>query len=451
MGKGSERDFRRSVRGCQDTKPYAMLGVRSGFNLQPSSSRWHCGAVLKQSKQSRWLIIALCAAIFALGQFHRAAGSVFTPILMDQFSISATVVSGLVSAMFLAAVLTQLPLGAALDRYGPRRMLCLSVSVVALGTGLFSIGSSYEMLLAGRIIVGFGTAALGASIHVIVAWTFPRREFGYVNGMIIALGSSGGILGTYPLAVALERYDWVWVFGSAAIVALILVLVIFKTVPRPQQLVTEGAQQQTGGYRDLLRSPEVRRILVLGLVTYAPMTTITGIWGGPFLQDVLGFSAEASGAVLLTLYGGSVLAAFCFGHLDRWIAQRKAMILTAVCISTVCLALLAALPSPGSVITIALLFIVIFCQTFYIPLGAHMRKVVSVETVGRASMLLALVSVAAIPAMQTGFGAILDLTRVAGFEVEDQFRVSFGVMGFVMAVCAAVYASVTAADDPSGR
>ncbi|MEM1164064.1 MAG: hypothetical protein AAGJ28_24295, partial [Pseudomonadota bacterium] len=60
------------------------------------------------------LIIALCAAIFALGQFHRAAGSVFTPILIDRFALSATVISGLVSAMFLAAVLTQIPLGAAL-------------------------------------------------------------------------------------------------------------------------------------------------------------------------------------------------------------------------------------------------------------------------------------------------------------------------------------------------
>ena len=140
-------------------------------------------------------------------------------------------ISGLVSALFLAAVLTQIPLGAALDRYGPRRMLCLSVLMVAAGTGLFAVGTSYEMLLTARLIIGFGSAALGASTHVIVARTFPQREFGYVNGMVIMLGSSGGILGTYPLALALARFDWIWVFGTVAVAALALAAVIFRTVP----------------------------------------------------------------------------------------------------------------------------------------------------------------------------------------------------------------------------
>lgn len=373
----------------------------------------------------------------------------FTPILMDRFEMSATVISGLVSSMFLAVVLTQLPLGAALDRYGPRRMLCISVSVVALGTGLFAIGTDYGTLLAGRIIIGFGTAVLGASIHVLVATAFPRREFGYVNGMIITLGSSGGILGTYPLALALTRYDWSVVFGVAAVFALILVAVIFRMVPPGPDQRPEVTSDQPSGYLALMRLPEVRKILMLGLVTFAPMTTITGIWGGPFLQTVMGFSMESAGFILLALFGGSVVAAFLFGHLDRLISGRKAMILTAASTSTICLALLALLPSPGPIVTIALLLTVIFCQTFYIPLGAHMRKIVPVHMVGRASILLSLVGVAAIPVMQTGFGAILDLARTAGFDAGDQFRFSFGAMGLTMAICAAVYAFAREADDPA--
>ncbi len=371
----------------------------------------------------------------------------FTPILIDQFAVSATVISGLVSAMFLAAVLTQLPLGAALDQYGPRRMLCLSVSVVAIGTGLFAIGTNYETLLVGRIVIGFGTAVLSASVHVLVATTFPRREFGYVNGMVITLGSSGGILGTYPLALALSRFDWALVFGVAALFALILVAVIFRAVPPIPKRQPTAQSDQPSGYMDLLRLSEVRKILALGLVTFAPMTTITGIWGGPFLQTAMGFSTDGAGLVLLTLFGGSVVAAFLFGHLDRLISRRKAMILTAASTSTVCLALLALLPSPGPVATVALLMAVIFCQTFYIPLGAHMRKIVPIEMVGRASILLSLVGVAAIPVMQTGFATILDLARSAGFDVVDQFRFSFGAMGLTMAICAAVYAFAREADD----
>ena len=49
--------------------------------------------------------------------------------------------------------------------------------------------------------------------------------------------------------------------------------------------------------------------------------------------------------------------------------------------------------------------------------------------------------------MQTGFGAILDLARTAGFGAADQFRFSFGAMGLAMAICAAVYASARLSDD----
>ncbi len=397
---------------------------------------------------TRWSIIALCAAIFAIGQFHRAAGSIFTPILMDRFTLSATVISGLVAVMFMATVLSQIPWGSALDRFGPRRMLCISISIVAFGTALFALGDSFETLMIARIIIGFGSAVVGAATHVIVAWTFPRREFGYVNGMIIMLGSTGGMMGTYPLAFALARFEWWAVFGTVAMLSLALTLVVLRLIPAssPQQPENQSPDQPSG-YLDLLRMAEVRKILTLGMVTFAPMTTITGLWGGPFLQDTMGFSSEATGAILLLLFSGSVVAAFLFGQLDRIVLRRKAMILTAICTSASCLATLAIFPPPGALVTVALLFTVIFCQTFYIPLQAHMRKVVPLELVGRASILLSLVGVAAIPLMQTGFGAILDLTRAMGFETTDQFRFSFGAMAVLMASCALVYTFARQADD----
>lgn len=229
---------------------------------------------------SRLTLIALCAAIFGLGQFHRAAGSVFTPVLMDRFALSATAISGLVSAMFTAAVLAQIPLGVALDRYGPRLMLCCSMVVIAIGTALFAVGQDYETILAARIVIGLGTASLGASSYVIVARSFPEREFGYANGMIITLGGLGGLTGTYPLAMALSSAGWTASFAAVGAMTLVLALMVAWIVETP---ATGGAAAREGpkqGYLSLLRMPEMRRILVMGLATFAPITTITGIWAG---------------------------------------------------------------------------------------------------------------------------------------------------------------------------
>ncbi|WP_156788389.1 hypothetical protein [Roseobacter sp. CCS2] len=85
---------------------------------------------------------------------------------------------------------------------------------------------------------------------------------------------------------------------------------------------------------------------MLGAVTYAPITTITGLWGGPFLQDVAGLSAGQAGAVLLLLFAATVAAGYTFGLLDHYAASRRALICAAFIASAISLFTLAILKQP---------------------------------------------------------------------------------------------------------
>ncbi|EBA13025.1 MFS transporter [Roseobacter sp. CCS2] len=189
------------------------------------------------------VVLFVCVAIFALGQFHRASGGVFTPILMDRFMLSAATVGGLVSAMFFATIAVQVPFGVALDRAGPRVVLGFCVLIIAIGTGVFAIAPSFDLALLSRVLIGIGLAAMGAATHVIIARNFTARDFGYVSGLVVTLGGIGGLLGTYPLAVALERLPWGLVFGGVAGFTLVLAALVFRVV-RPG-LPTAGGQDQT--------------------------------------------------------------------------------------------------------------------------------------------------------------------------------------------------------------
>jgi len=244
------------------------------------------------TSRRHFIVLSVCVGIFALGQFHRASGSVFTPILMDRFALSAATIGGLVSVMYFA------------------------------------------------------------TIHVIIARNFKEDDFGYVSGLVVTLGGVGGLLGTYPLALALERAAWPWVFGLISILTLL------------DQI----------GFLGLLRQKEFLKILAMSLMTYAPITTITGLWGGPYLQDVAGLSPERAGAVLLLLFAATIVGGFVFGLLDKRAASRKRVILIAVGLSTASLAVLAALDRPNTIVGVGLLLVMVFCQQFYVPLGAHMRK-----------------------------------------------------------------------------
>ncbi|MEM9330582.1 MAG: MFS transporter [Pseudomonadota bacterium] len=394
------------------------------------------------------VVLLVCVGIFALGQFHRASGSVFTPILMERFALSAATVGGLVSSMFFATIATQIPFGAVLDRSGPRKVLTWCILLIAFGTGLFALNHSFEISFLSRILIGIGLASMGAATHVIIARNFEAKDFGYISGLVVTLGGIGGLLGTYPLALVLARLPWLLVFGFAMLVSIVLAFAVFTSI-RPGEVKEDQTTEETaqGSYFALLGDPEFLKILALGVVTFAPIVTITGLWGGPFLQDVLKFSAEDAGAVLLLLFASTIVAGYTFGLLDKRLRSRFWLVLTSAGISSLSLFLLAILDRPGAAFSILLLMAMVFFQQFYIPLGAHMRKTVPDHMLGRASTLLSLVSVAAIPLMQLGFGSILDFAGRLGFEPDAQYKIAFAAMGALVLAGGLIYATTKQAND----
>ena len=88
-----------------------------------------------------------------------------------------------------------------------------------------------------------------------------------------------------------------------------------------------------------------------------------------------------------------------------------------------------------------------FCQHFYVPLGAHMRRLVPDHMLGRASTLLTFCAVAMIPIMQIGFGVILDWGEAMGWEEQDRYRLGFAAIGMLIVLSGIVYATARAADE----
>ncbi len=397
----------------------------------------------------RVVVFAVCVSIFALGQFHRASGAVFSPILMERFAASAATVGGLVSAMFLATVVAQAPFGLLLDRFGPRYVVAGCMSMIAAGAAVFALGETFEALVASRIMIGVGSASMGAATHVIIARNFPARDFGYVSGLVVTIGGVGGLLGSYPLSMALERLPWALVFGAVAALTMGLTLAVLSAIwgegPAPKP--ADGASP--GGYMTLLRDAEFLKVLALAVVTWAPITAISGLWGGPYLQVALGLTPETAGAILSLMFLMTLSAGYVFGALDRRMTSRRFLIFAGAGASILSLFVLAALPDPSPYLAVGLLLSMMFSQQFYIPLAAHMRKISPDHVLGRASTLLTLVAVAAIPTLQAAIGAVLDLAVAAGLEPVDQYRVVWGAIGMLILMMSAIYATARNVNETS--
>lgn len=392
-----------------------------------------------------WVII-FCALVFAIGQFHRAAGGILSPVLARDLNLSAAALGSVIGAMFIATMAMQIPAGVALDRFGPRRVLPVMLGIAGIGSLLFSRAVELEWVYAGRILLGIGFASSSAAAHILFSRWFPQDRFAQVSGIMVAIGGVGGLTGTYPLATIVEAVGWrpaLLAVGLFTLAIAILGSVTIRNapphVPRPVFQPT-GWRAMLGGFREIFGNRNFPRLLAMSTVAFAPITTIAGLWGGPYFQDVHAFDTREAGAVLFALFLMTMVGGLVFGPLDRMLGTRKKVVLGGVLGSALCVGAVAVIGDLPPVAVIALLLGMTLCQNFYLTLNAHNRALVGDHLVGRASTLMTVAAVGGIPLMQGGFGVALDWGQSIGLTVEQSYRLGFGFIAASVLVAGLVYA-----------
>ena len=85
-------------------------------------------------------LVGALAAIYLVSQFLRNSVGVIAPDLAAEIGLSAGEIGLLSSAFFFAFAAAQLPLGIAIDRYGPKR--CMLVCAAISPAGVVAIANS---------------------------------------------------------------------------------------------------------------------------------------------------------------------------------------------------------------------------------------------------------------------------------------------------------------------
>ena len=111
------------------------------------------------------------AAGFLLSYFFRSVNAVISPELTRELALTPTSLGLLTSAYFMAFAALQIPAGMLLDRYGPRRVEPVLLTIAGTGSLLFAIADDVPGLVVARALIGAGCAAcLMAPMKAIVSW-----------------------------------------------------------------------------------------------------------------------------------------------------------------------------------------------------------------------------------------------------------------------------------------
>src|SRR5262245_33126194 len=167
--------------------------------------------VIPRLKPGLSLFLPFAAAYF-LSYLFRVINAAISGTLVAEFDLNAAQLGVLTSVYFLTFAAVQLPVGAAIDRFGPGRVQGVLLTIAAAGALAFATASGISGLLTGRGLIGLGVAAALIAGLKAIADEFPQERLPLLNGAFVAFGATGAISATAPLEWLLAQIDWRTVF-----------------------------------------------------------------------------------------------------------------------------------------------------------------------------------------------------------------------------------------------
>ncbi|MDQ1834858.1 MFS transporter [Massilia scottii] len=263
---------------------------------------------------------------FALGHYLssllRTVNAVLAPNLVQSLSLTSGQLGLLTSAFFFSFALVQLPVGIALDRYGPRKVQLVLMLLAGSGALMFAHGNSFAELVVARAVIGFGLGGCFMSaVKSISGWIAPDR-LPSVHGYLIAVGGLGAASATLPVRLALQFTDWRGLFIVLGALAACVGLLIWLVTPRAAASAPKTPAPTLQSIFDVYRDPAFRKTISLMLVPHAVFFGLQGLWIGRWLSDVAHFSDAAVAYLLYLSMAAVIFGAIAVGMLTEWAGRR---------------------------------------------------------------------------------------------------------------------------------
>jgi predicted MFS family arabinose efflux permease len=388
------------------------------------------------------ILVGTLVAIYSVSQFLRNSIAVIANDLARELHLSATEVGLLSSAFFLAFAAAQIPVGIAIDRYGPKRTMLGSAVICVLGTALFAFAGSAAVLIGARALMGLGCSTFFMAPLAIYARRFAPERFAFLTSLQLGIGSAGTLLATAPLANATATIGWRPAFAAVAAATAAIALIVAIVIPRDE---AHGRSETWGetfaGVAAALRVPSFWPVFLAHVTSYASFATVIGLWAGPWLSDVHGADLETRGRILLVGAIAQILGVFVWGYADRYVRSYRRSVLLAASLAVVLLLVASAvsLTSTGAAVWLALFG---FAVAYGPIVTAHGKSLFPTELTGRGITLMNMGTMSGVFLLQTATGILVDLigrNPQGGYSAEA-YRAVFLVLALALAASLIPYA-----------
>lgn len=248
------------------------------------------------------------------------------PDIIRNFQLSQLALAAYIPmSFFLAYAVMSIPAGMLIERCSQKSVLMIGFSMPFVGSLLFALFPSYGVLLASSFIIGLGMAMLQTVINPLTRVAGGEENFAFfsVLGQLVfgfasfvspffyaylvrelsVPGTDKGVVMSLIARITPSDLPWVslyWVF--AVILVVIIGLVMAVRFPK-MELQEEEKSGALSSYKQLLKNKYVY-LFFLGIISYVATEQGIANWISKFLESYHGIDPQREGAAVVGSFWG---------------------------------------------------------------------------------------------------------------------------------------------------
>ncbi|HEY8383368.1 MAG TPA: MFS transporter [Microvirga sp.] len=376
---------------------------------------------------------------YTLSQFFRAFLAIVAGDLSRELTLDAADLGAVSAIWFVAFALAQFPVGYALDRFGPRRTLAAFMVLAVIGAVWLARAGSFADALVAMALIGIGCSPILMASLYVFGRVYDAGRFAMLSSLMIGLGSAGNLLGTSPLAWAVQAFGWRGAMTGIAAITAASALLAFMALKDPPPVERRAEDAARGGLSALLAMRALWPLLPLAAVSYAVVIATRSLWIGPFFTDVHGFTIAGKGHAALLMAVAMSVGALAYGPLERWLGGAKRTTLIGSAVTAAAYAGLGLFGERSAAGALALLTMIGFAGMTYGILMAHARLFFPAHLLGRGVTFMNFLFIGGAGVVQALSGLFVRAGGNAGDPADATFGHLHLAFGLVLLAATVVY------------
>jgi MFS transporter, DHA1 family, multidrug resistance protein len=316
------------------------------------------------------------------------------PLFARSFGVGYGAVGLLVSAYGLARLIFDLVAGPIVDRFGERVTAVGGLAVIALGSALTGIASSFGMAVVTWAAAGVGSAIALAALYTRVLRVVPTQQMARTLGIFYGAFNTGFVAGGAASGLIADRFGLAGpLLANAVVVTLAAVLWLALIPPVRRPLLAAGRTAPLGGspppdrgaggnLARLLRTPGLVPVVVTNFAYLWMVAVVFDTLVPLFASDVLGLSTVGIGVVFAVALAAEFVVLYPAGSVADQ-RGRKPVLVPALAGLAVATAAVGWAPTP-LLLGVLLAVLGVMSGAAGVPPGAMLSDVAPTQASGTA-------------------------------------------------------------------